>query len=159
MDPRHDPRKIRERRDAARTAKEDCRAARGRERQKTILADVEGAFCAEALGAGAGVEKDTISLLRDYLKKGLPLSSRARELADKRLDEGYITTEEVLELRRDFLAGAVGLLKGPAKAIAYSILETRWLDATDLSQEDLANQIRSLLDQALGRGLYARYYR
>jgi hypothetical protein len=159
MDPRHDPRKIRERRDAARTAKEDRRAARGRERQKTILADVEGAFCAEALGAGAGVEKDTISLLRDYLKKGLPLSSRARELADKRLDEGGITPEEVLELRRDFLAGAVGLLKGPAKGIAYNILETHGLDLTDLTREDLTNQICSLLDQALGRGLYARYYR
>ena len=159
MDPRHDPRKIKARRDAAKAVREEQRAARGRERQKTLLAEVEGAFCAEALGAGAGAERDTISLLKDYLTKGLSLSTRARELADKRLDEGVLMPEEALELRRDFLAGAVGLLKGPAKAIAYNILENLWTDATDLEQQDLANQIRSLLDQALGRGLYARYYR
>jgi len=147
MDPRHKPEYKRAKRKAARDAKEDARAARGRQKHRELLMAVEGAYCSEMIQACHGVE--ILSLIQVYLLKGLPLSAKARGIVERRIQDGRIEDDDRIDLQEDMLKGAVGLLKGWSKEQAYRIIEGK--TGIMLSFISRIGLSRNLLDEALGR--------
>lgn len=152
MDPRHDKRKIRE---AAREWREDRRAAAGRERNATFLAEVEGSLCAASIAGNPEPDLCLLSLARDYLAKGLQASPRMREIVGLVLDLKGAEPGEEREALLEMLEGAVGLLPRTGRSFAYSLLERRdgFLSFSNSDREWGA--VEDLLNQALGRGAYA----
>lgn len=146
MDPRHKPEYKRAKRKAASEAKEEVRAARARQKHRELLRVVEGAYCSEMIQATAQV--DSLLLIRAYLQKGLPLSKEAREIVEKRIQDGRIEDDELITLQENMLKGAVGLLKGWSKEQAYRLIEGKTGIMSFISRIGLT---RNLLDEALGK--------
>jgi hypothetical protein len=145
MDPRHKPEYKRAKRKAASDAKEEARAARVRQKHSELIRVVEGAYCSEMIQASENAS--SLSLIRAYLFKGLPLSAEAREIVEKRVRDGRIEDDDLMTLQEDMLKGAVGLLKGWSKEQAYRLLVGRTGMMSFITRVGLT---RNLLDEALG---------
>ena len=145
MDPRHKPEYKRAKRKAASEAKEEARAARARQKHSELIRVVEGAYCSEMIQASENAS--SLSLIRAYLLKGLPLSAEAREIVEKRVREGRIEDDDLLALWNDMLKGAVGLLKGWSKEQAYRLIEGK---TGIMSFPAWVGLTRNILDEALG---------
>ena len=154
MDPRHDPRRIRERREAAREAREDRRAAKGRQWVGSLIMEVEGTLCAEAL-AGGNLDLCLLALVKDYLNRGLQASPLLREGVDRLLNGECFEPGDEREIVLDMLAGAVGLLSRSGKEFAYWLMAKRddFLSFTERDGE--WGKVGMMLDQALGRGVFS----
>lgn len=153
MDPRHDPRKKRERREAAARAREAARCAAGAEKNKELLLSLEGAICAEMMKAGPGGSVQVMRLAQDYLRKGLPLSEKAREFLSHELSSGKQGPWDEKEFVVDLLRGATAILAPGLKKVSYSLLSAydASLDMTDAQEATM----RKLLDRALCRGEFS----
>jgi hypothetical protein len=153
VDPRHDPRRIREARQAVRDAREEIRAAAGRQRNGSILALVEGFLCASVLAGVSDADLPLLGLIKDYLIKGLQVSRNLREFIDVLLDGGSVQEGEEREIILDMLKGAVGLLSGARKESVYGLLRMREKFLCLRGEE--WDRVIILLDEALGRGVFA----
>ncbi len=153
MDPRHDPRKIKARREAAKEERERKRMAGGRRKNAVLLASIEGAVFAEMMGVGRGTDKEIISLAKTYLEKGLPMSERSKKTLDERLESGCLEEVDETEFIVDLLRGSVGLLSSGLKLAAYALIN-EYECKVSISGEQ-RRTMASLLERALGRGDWA----
>ncbi len=155
MDPRHDPRVRRAAREDARACREDQRASIGRERNAALLAEIEGAVCAEALIGRDDLDLYVLSIIQDYLSKGLQASPLLRWTVRDLLDGKNILPGEEREVMLDMLAGAIGLLPKSARSFAYYIVDQKDLLLSFQGDDSLWEKAKDLLNQALVRGVYA----
>lgn len=150
-----DPRKSKRYRDARRFEREARRAAMVRQENRREIDEIDGAFVAEGLGALPEVDTHLLAVLRDYLRAGLRMSPRLREIHEMMV-EGHITEPgEEREAYLDMLQGAVGTLRHPSRKYGYGLLERRDAFLAFATSDKEWDKVTDLLDQALKRGVHA----
>jgi len=151
-----DPKQIKARREARRVERENRRADHVRGENQKSIDEIDGAFVAEALGAIKDIDLIVISLLKDYLRRGLRMSPLLREYHSKMVEGHILEPGEEREAVLEMLAGAVGLLPRSGKAFVYGgILERRDVFLGFAEGPGQWEKVQGMLDQALGRGVHA----